>query len=261
MRMPGVLGRGRPPRAEAALREVHPPPEPLSIERLAPVPDHALARHEALLLAPGLEAPPAHRGYETAKRCFDVVASATLLAFSVPFWLLIAVAITLESPGGIFFTQERVGRGGQTFRLRKFRSMRPGAELERSTVEQLNMMRGGPTFKAPTDPRVTRVGRFLRRSSLDELPQLLHILRGEMSFVGPRPLIVEETYRLPPSARQRLLVKPGLTCIWQVSGRSLVGFEQWMAMDVEYVYSRSLWGDLTLLMKTPRAVITARGAY
>jgi lipopolysaccharide/colanic/teichoic acid biosynthesis glycosyltransferase len=169
-----------------------------------------------------------------------------------------AIAILLASGRPIFHRGRRLGYGGREFTCLKFRTMENGAELRRAEVEHLNVT-GGPTFKHPSDPRVTRVGRRLRKLSIDELPQLMNVLRGEMSLVGPRPLPVDENVY---SGHQelRLSVKPGLTCTWQVSGRNDIPFERWMQMDVEYVRERSLVRDALLLLRTPWALLSGRGA-
>lgn len=198
--------------------------------------------------------------YFALKRAVDVVAAVALLALLAPLMLTLAIAVKLTSPGPVFFTQERCGLRARRFYVLKFRSMRRDAESRKHEVRALDVT-NGPTFKSPVDPRVTAVGRMMRRYSLDELPQLWHVLTGDMSLVGPRPLVTQETLELPSWALARLAVKPGLTCIWQVSGRSLIPFEEWMELDVEYVRSRSLWLDLKLLIKTPAAVLTGRGAF
>jgi lipopolysaccharide/colanic/teichoic acid biosynthesis glycosyltransferase len=174
--------------------------------------------------------------------------------------LLCAVAVKLDSPGAVFFRQVRLGKDARPFPMLKFRSMTDGAHAERAALADANHM-DGPVFKVRSDPRVTRVGRFMRKASLDELPQLWHVLIGDMSLVGPRPPIPEEVAHYEPWQRERLAVKPGLTCTWQVSGRSDIPFEQWVKMDIDYVRNRSLGLDLKLLLATIPAVITGRGAY
>ncbi|HVB77921.1 MAG TPA: sugar transferase [Candidatus Nitrosotalea sp.] len=204
---------------------------------------------------------PAGFAYESgAKRVLDVVFASMLLVGTLPLWILIAIAIKLESPGPVIFRQVRVGRRGQPFRFYKFRSMRADAEQRRLALLQANEV-SGPVFKMRSDPRITRVGRLLRRSSLDELPQLINVLRGEMSVVGPRPAIPEEVRRYRPSDAARLAVKPGLTCWWQVRGRSNCDFDSWMRYDREYIDDICLRTDLAIIWATFWAVITARGAY
>lgn len=206
-----------------------------------------------------VEAEP-HFGYNFSKRLIDVLGAGSLLIILSPLLVVIAIAIKLTSRGPLLFVQTRYGLGGTRFDTLKFRSMFADAEARADTVRHLNIT-AGPTFKAPTDPRVTRVGRFLRHYSLDEMPQLWNVLRGEMSLVGPRPLDVKELDSLPAAPRERHSVKPGLTCIWQVSGRSLIDYDRWMELDLEYVRSRSLATDIVLLLKTPAAVFSGRGAY
>ena len=196
----------------------------------------------------------------TLKRLLDLGLACVVLLATLPLWLAIAVAIKLDSPGPVFFVQERVGFRGRRFRFYKFRTMGHGAERLKAGIRHLNEV-SGPVFKLRTDPRVTRIGRMLRRSSLDELPQLINIVRGEMSLVGPRPPIPEEVAQYRPSDMLRLAVKPGLTCWWQVRGRSTVDFDTWMAYDREYVYGLSFWVDVRILVQTVGAVLSCRGAY
>lgn len=198
--------------------------------------------------------------YEVTKRCMDVIVSLVLLVLLLPLMLLVALAIRLDSPGAALLKQKRIGRGRVPFDCYKFRSMCVDAETKRKALAHRNEMTG-PVFKIRSDPRVTRVGRVLRKYSLDELPQLINVLKGEMSLVGPRPPLPEEVERYEPRHMKRLEVKPGLTCIWQVSGRNEIGFERWVELDIEYIEHRSLWLDLVILARTVPAVITARGAY
>ncbi|MGC3997195.1 MAG: sugar transferase [Anaeromyxobacter sp.] len=194
-----------------------------------------------------------------AKRAFDVVGSVAGLVLLAPVLAVAAAAVALDSRGPILFRQQRVGLHGRRFTLYKFRSMRCGAEAERAALEHRNEM-DGPVFKLRSDPRVTRVGRLLRRTSLDELPQLWNVLRGEMSLVGPRPPLPDEVRRYEPWQRRRLSVKPGLTCTWQVSGRSEVGFRRWMELDLAYIDRWSLWQDVRIVLRTIPAVLLGRGA-
>jgi lipopolysaccharide/colanic/teichoic acid biosynthesis glycosyltransferase len=199
--------------------------------------------------------------YETTlKRALDVVLAGLVLLATLPLWLLIIVAIKLDSAGPAFFVQERVGRRGRRFRFYKFRSMYLDAEERLAELRERNEV-DGPVFKMRRDPRISRVGMILRRSSLDELPQLINVLKGEMSMVGPRPPLPSEVEHYRPEDIIRLSVKPGLTCLWQVRGRSTVGFEKWMEYDREYVRGVSLWLDLSILARTLGAVISCRGAY
>jgi exopolysaccharide biosynthesis polyprenyl glycosylphosphotransferase len=196
----------------------------------------------------------------TLKRLLDVIVATLTLILTLPLWLAIVVAIRLDSPGPALFVQERVGLRGRRFRFYKFRSMTRGADRMKANLRHLSEV-DGPVFKIRTDPRVTRVGRLLRRTSLDELPQLVNVLRGEMSLVGPRPPVPEEVAQYRPSDMIRLAVKPGLTCWWQVRGRSNVDFDTWMAFDREYVYGLSFWVDMVILVRTAWAVLSCRGAY
>jgi lipopolysaccharide/colanic/teichoic acid biosynthesis glycosyltransferase len=196
----------------------------------------------------------------TVKRALDLVLAVVFLFCSLPLWGLIALAIKLDSPGPVFYAQDRVGLRGSRFRFYKFRSMQDGAEHARAQLEHLNEV-SGPVFKVRGDPRITQVGSLLRRTSLDELPQLINVLRGQMSLVGPRPPLPEEVAMYRSSDMVRLAVKPGLTCWWQVRGRSTCDFETWMAYDREYVYGISLWVDLGILLRTAWAVLSCRGAY
>ena len=194
------------------------------------------------------------------KRAIDVLLATVGLVATIPIWIAICAAIRLESPGSPIFAQERVGRRGRRFRFYKFRSMYVDAESRLHEVLVHNET-DGPVFKIRQDPRITGVGAFLRRTSLDELPQLLNVLKGDMSLVGPRPPLPREVDQYRPGDLVRLQVKPGLTCLWQVSGRSNVGFDQWMELDRQYVRQMSLWLDLSILARTVGAVLSMRGAY
>ncbi len=199
--------------------------------------------------------------YETfLKRCLDVAIAGFGLVASFPIWLAIVIAIRIDSPGPAIFVQERVGLHGRRFRFYKFRSMHRDAETRLRDIQKHNEV-DGPVFKMRRDPRVTRVGAFLRRTSLDELPQLINVLKGDMSMVGPRPPLPREVAQYRPSDMIRLSVKPGLTCLWQVRGRSTVDFDTWMAYDREYVTGLSAWMDLTILVRTVWAVLSCRGAF
>lgn len=199
-------------------------------------------------------------GSRLVKRLFDLAIGSAMLALSAPVWMALAAAIKLDSPGPVFFTQTRVGRRGRLFRLYKFRTMYVDAERRKAELEQHNEA-GGVIFKMKWDPRVTRAGRLLRRTSLDELPQLLNVLRGEMSIVGPRPPVPAEVVQYTPAERRRLDAEPGLTCIWQVSGRSNIPFEGQVRLDVQYIETRTFWRDAWILVKTVPAVLLGRGAY
>jgi exopolysaccharide biosynthesis polyprenyl glycosylphosphotransferase len=198
------------------------------------------------------------------KRALDVLCSTVALVMLSPVLVVCAIAIKLDSPGPVLFRQRRIGREDRPFDLLKFRSMRSDADAQKDEVADRSFHGGGVAvgmFKIRDDPRVTRVGRVLRRYSLDEIPQLLNILRGEMSFVGPRPLIENEDRQVEGRFRQRLSITPGLTGLWQAHGRSDIPFEQMVTLDYLYVTNWSLWGDLKLLMRTLPAVFRGSGAY
>jgi exopolysaccharide biosynthesis polyprenyl glycosylphosphotransferase len=201
-----------------------------------------------------------NRFYHFLKRGTDIVVAFFLLTLFLPIIPVVTILITLDSPGPIFFRQKRVGKNGRAFNFYKFRSMVSGAE---NVIGALRPLSGvdGPVFKIKEDPRITRVGRFLRRSSLDELPQLLNVLKGEMSIVGPRPNLPSEVSQYLPWQKRRLEVTPGITCFWQIAGRSHIGFQEWMRLDLEYVRKRSYITDLKIMLKTVPAVIARKGAY
>jgi exopolysaccharide biosynthesis polyprenyl glycosylphosphotransferase len=195
-----------------------------------------------------------------AKRIIDFILAIFLLIILSPLFLLTALLIKLDSPGPVFFTQERVGQGKRRFRLYKFRSMIDGADKLQNDLEILNEM-SGPVFKIRNDPRITKVGKFLRKFSLDELPQLINVLKGDMSLVGPRPLPFRDYNGFKTDwHRRRFSVRPGITCIWQVNGRNSVTFEKWMQLDMQYIDNWSFWLDLTILCKTIPVVLRRSGA-
>jgi lipopolysaccharide/colanic/teichoic acid biosynthesis glycosyltransferase len=198
---------------------------------------------------------------ETTKRLFDVVVAASALVLLSPLFLLVVVCIWLTDRGPPFFRQMRVGKNGREFAFYKFRSMIECADAAKSSLLALNQHNDPRTFKMKNDPRVTRVGAILRRTSIDELPQLWNIVIGDMSIVGPRPAIPAETALYTPSDRRRLAVTPGLTCIWQVSGRSEIAFSGQVDLDLEYIRKRTFVFDLILIARTIPAVLSARGAY
>ena len=188
--------------------------------------------------------------YLFLKRIIDILGSLTGLILLSPLFLIVALAIKIEdTKGKIFFAQERCGKDNKTFPMYKFRSMVSNAEELLEELMEYNEM-DGPVFKIKEDPRITKVGKFIRKTSVDELPQLFNILMGHMSIVGPRPAIPHEVAEYDDYQRQRLLVKPGLTCIWQVSGRNSIGFDEWVDMDLEYIEKRNLWMDIKLIFKT-----------
>jgi exopolysaccharide biosynthesis polyprenyl glycosylphosphotransferase len=195
------------------------------------------------------------------KRLIDVCGSAMLLLVLAPLLLFSAILIKLGSRGPVFFTQERVGLHKRRFKVIKFRTMVDGADRQQQRLEHLNEA-DGPVFKIKDDPRITWVGKFLRRFSIDELPQLINVLKGEMSLVGPRPLPLRDVERIAVRwHKRRLSMKPGLTCLWQVNGRSDVSFDHWVHMDLEYIDKWSLGLDLVILLKTVPAVLKGAGAY
>ena len=196
------------------------------------------------------------RWSELAKRLVDICgASVAILAFS-PLFILAAIAVKLTSKGPIFFSQIRVREGGKLFRMYKFRTMVTNAEQLKDALAQQNES-SGPVFKMTNDPRITAVGRILRKFSIDELPQLFNVLKGDMSLVGPRPPLPKEVKKYKRWQLRRLAVKPGITCIWQVSGRNQIEFEDWIRLDIKYIENRSLFLDLQLLVKTFKVVFLA----
>jgi len=199
--------------------------------------------------------------YELFKSSLDRIGAGLGLIALTPFFGLLAILIKLESPGPVLFSQTRIGLGGQPFRCWKLRSMYIDAEERKQELLQQNEMAGGMTFKMKRDPRVTRVGRFIRKASIDELPQLWNVFIGDMSLVGPRPPVPREVALYTARERLRLYVKPGITCIWQVSGRSDIPFPEQVLLDIEYIQKRTLWMDIKLLLRTLPAVLLARGAY
>jgi lipopolysaccharide/colanic/teichoic acid biosynthesis glycosyltransferase len=201
------------------------------------------------------------RGQFAVKRLMDIAGSLMMLITLTPLMLAIGIVIRLTSPGPIIYAQRRIGKGGHPFTMYKFRSMDREAHDLRYLHAHRNRPTTGPVFKVPDDPRVTRVGRVIRRLSLDELPQLLNVLRGDMSLVGPRPALPEEYALCDDFVRQRTQVKPGLTCTWQISGRSDVDFLRWVDMDLQYIQEWSLRVDLSLLLRTIPAVFRGYGAY
>ena len=196
------------------------------------------------------------------KNIMDRVIAFAALLFLAPFFLLIAVIIKFTSPGPVIFKQQRAGRHGKPFTMYKFRSMRTGAEMERDELMAYNQM-SGPVFKIEKDPRITAFGAWLRRTSLDEFPQLFNVLLGQMSLVGPRPLPIYEVDNFELTAhRRRLSMKPGLTCLWQISGRNIVkDFNEWVKLDVQYIDNWSLGLDLSILLRTVPVVLFGKGAH
>ena len=199
------------------------------------------------------------RPYDIAKRFFDIVLSLCGLVILSPLFLITAVAIRLDSKGPAFYSQKRIGKNGKPFKMYKFRSMCVDAEQQLERLAALNE-RDGPTFKITHDPRVTRVGRFIRKTCIDELPQLINILRGEMSLVGPRPPLPNEVAVYTPYQMRRLGVTPGLTCFWQATKGEDTTFEEWVEMDLKYIRERSLKTDIKILFLTVRVVLLGKGS-
>lgn len=205
------------------------------------------------------ESHPRNPWQEMAKHIFDTGMSILGLLLLSPVMLAIALMIKFTSEGPVIFSQQRVGLNGRIFKMYKFRSMIVNAEELKNKITELNEM-SGPVFKIKNDPRITKVGKFLRRTSLDELPQLWNVFKQDMSLVGPRPPLPSEVNMYDPKHRKRLAVKPGITCIWQISGRNNVNFEKWMDMDAEYVDRWSFWLDIKILVKTVPAALMGKGA-
>lgn len=197
-----------------------------------------------------IKADQGNRIYLFFKRLIDILGAGFGLIILSPVFLIVAIAIKIEdSKGSVLFSQKRVGQYGKEFNMYKFRSMVSNAEELKAKLMEQNEM-SGPMFKMKHDPRITKVGKFIRKTSIDELPQLINILKGEMSLVGPRPSLLKEVDKFEPWMLERLEVKPGLTCYWQVMGRNDIDFEDWMKLDVKYVHDRNLWLDIKLIFKT-----------
>jgi len=224
-------------------------------------PAHAHSYVEELFTLPfyGVSPTLTHQGALAAKRIVDVVGAVLLLILTSPLLLVVAMLIKVSSRGPIVFSQERSGFHGRTFRMYKLRTMVADAEQRRDEVRHLNEM-NGPVFRATDDPRLTRLGRFLRCYSVDELPQLINVVKGEMSLVGPRPLVLYEASQIKGSQRRRLAMRPGLSGLWQVNGRNMVDFDEWVRMDLEYIDRWSLGLDLRILLKTIPVVLSGTGA-
>ncbi len=201
-----------------------------------------------------------HSGWKlVVKRAIDIFGAAAALAVLLPVWIVSAIAIVVTSPGPVLYVQTRCGRYGRTFPILKFRTMYVDAERRLEELRARNELTG-PVFKIKNDPRVTRVGRLLRKTSIDEVPQFLNVLVGHMSLVGPRPPVPSEVREYELDHRGRLSVRPGITCLWQVSGRNEIQFEDWVKLDIEYVERWSLWLDFQILFATIPAVLSTRGA-
>ena len=200
-------------------------------------------------------------GTHLMKRTLDIVGSGCALVMLSPVLGFVALLIKLEDRGPVLFRQVRVGRHGREFKMLKFRSMRVDAEARLKELLAKNQHTGGITFKIKDDPRVTRIGKWIRKYSVDEFPQFWNVFRGDMSLVGPRPPVPREVAQYTLADRRRLAVKPGLTCIWQISGRAEIDFPGQVQLDVRYIESLSLWEDIKILFKTIPAVLTGSGAY
>ena len=201
------------------------------------------------------------RTSEAFKRFMDIVLAIFAIIAGSPVFLLTALLVKLTSPGPIIFSQIRVGKYGRHFKFYKFRSMYIDAEARKAELLKLNESKDGVIFKMKHDPRITPIGRFIRKFSIDELPQLFNVLLGDMSLVGPRPPVPQEVANYSIEERKRLNITPGITCIWQVSGRSELPFQKQMSLDKEYIASRSAWKDFLILLKTIPAILTGKGAW
>lgn len=198
-------------------------------------------------------------GYRFAKRLFDIIFSLFVIALLAWLYAIVAIAIKRDSEGPVFFNQERVGKDGKTFKMYKFRSMYTDAEERLKDLQELNE-KDGPVFKIKDDPRITHVGRFIRKTSIDELPQFINVLKGDMSIVGPRPALPREVRQYTPYQKERLLVKPGITCYWQTRrNRDDISFNEWVGLDLLYIKKCSVWTDIKLIIQTVGVVFTAQG--
>ncbi|TAN62049.1 sugar transferase [bacterium] len=203
---------------------------------------------------------PSNEAALIVKRFIDIFISSVTLAVVSPLMLAVVIAIRLNSPGPAIFVQRRSGQNGRIFDFYKLRSMYKDADQRKAELERANEM-DGPVFKIKSDPRITPIGRFIRRASIDELPQLWNVLKGDMSIVGPRPPVPAEVEKYERWQRRRLSMKPGITCLWQVSGRNMIKFNDWIRLDLEYIDNWSLWLDIKILLRTIPAVLTGKGAY
>jgi lipopolysaccharide/colanic/teichoic acid biosynthesis glycosyltransferase len=195
------------------------------------------------------------------KRLMDVACSLIAIVLLIPLFLIVSVCIVLEDGWPVLYVQQRVGINGRIFNFYKFRSMRRGADRLKDQLMAQNESADGVIFKMKKDPRITRTGRILRRFSIDEMPQFFNVLSGDLSLVGPRPPLPSEVAQYTLKDRKRLHIKPGLTCLWQIGGRSEIPFEQQVRLDMEYIHSRGLWQDIRIILKTIPAVLLGRGAY
>lgn len=200
------------------------------------------------------------RVYKICKRIIDIIGAGLGLILLSPIIAIVACAVKFTSKGPVFFSQKRVGKNGELFEMYKFRSMVVNAEELKENLEEQNEM-SGPMFKIKDDPRITKVGKFIRKTSIDELPQLWNVLKGDMSLVGPRPSLPKEVEQFDNWMFKRLSVSPGLTCYWQVSGRNNIDFEDWMKLDCRYVDERNLWIDIKLIFKTVGVLFGDKNAH
>lgn len=198
--------------------------------------------------------------YLFMKRVFDILFSLTALICLSPVFLFASIAILLEDGGPVFFSQSRMGKDETPFQIYKFRSMAKGADRKMLELMESNEQTGH-AFKVKNDPRITRVGRIIRRFSIDELPQLINVIKGDMSVVGPRPILTFQMEECSDYEKQRLLVRPGLTCYWQISGRANIKWEKWIELDFDYIEDMSLWTDIKIIVRTVPAVFDREGAY
>lgn len=201
------------------------------------------------------------RGAFVFKRLLDILGSAAGLILLSPLFLAVGLAIVIEDGWPVLFAQTRVGQYGRLFKFYKFRSMVRNAEKLKDTLAQQNESGDGVIFKMKRDPRITRVGRFIRRFSIDEMPQFVNVLLGDLALVGPRPPVPREVAEYTLEERKRLHAKPGLTCLWQIQGRSEIPFKEQVRLDLQYIHSQSLWTDIVIMLKTVPAVLFGRGAY
>jgi exopolysaccharide biosynthesis polyprenyl glycosylphosphotransferase len=218
--------------------------------------DHTILDLEAVQAARRLAS---RYGYRVAKRLFDIMFSLLVLVLLSWVYAAVAIAIKHDSEGPVFFNQERVGKDGKTFKMHKFRSMYVDAEERLKDLQDLNE-KDGPVFKIKDDPRITHVGHFIRKTSIDELPQFINVLKGDMSIVGPRPALPREVRQYTPYQKERLLVKPGITCFWQTRrNRDDISFDEWVGLDLLYIKKCSVLTDLKLIIQTIGVVLTAQG--
>ncbi len=200
------------------------------------------------------------KGYLFIKRIFDIICSGIAIIILSPIMIITAIAIMIESPGNPIFVQDRVGRNGKIFKMYKFRSMCIDAEERLKELKEKNEV-DGPVFKMKNDPRITKVGRFIRKYSIDELMQLFNVFKGDMSVIGSRPALPKEVAEYDDLAKLRLKVKPGLSCYWQVMGRSNLSFSEWMELDIKYINEMSFWTDIKIVLLTIPAIFKGDGAY